>query len=133
MQWLLALLVRAALAGLRILDGLKEPDEVLEPPGMIRDARSDGRSRLERRMNPREVVVREVERDRADQVLKLLAVCVGEAREAAHAHPHGQVLALDVAGGDRGRIGAAAADANVDPSADGRAIPGGSRSEERRV
>jgi len=43
MQGLPARLVCPTLARLRILDCLKESDEVLERPGMIREPRSDGR------------------------------------------------------------------------------------------
>ena len=41
-----------------------------------------------------------VQRNRRLQVFKLLAESVGEAREAPHAHPHGQVLPLNDAGRD---------------------------------
>ena len=45
-----------------------------------------------------EVVEHEMQRDRMAQVLNLLAEPVCQPREAAHAHAHGQVLALNVAG-----------------------------------
>ena len=49
-------------------------------------------------MDPDVVVMGEVKSDRRAKVLHLLAECVRETCEAPHAHPHGQVLPLDVAG-----------------------------------
>ena len=45
-------------------------------------------------MNANEVVVHEVERDSCNVVLDLLREAIGEAREAAHVHPHREILAL---------------------------------------
>jgi hypothetical protein len=42
------------------------------------------------------VVEREVERQRVDMVVELLAERIREAGEAAHGHAHGEVLALDL-------------------------------------
>ena len=47
-----------------------------------------------------EVVVHVVQAHRVRQVLDLLGEPVGEPREAAHSHPHGEVLTLHVAGRD---------------------------------
>jgi hypothetical protein len=41
-----------------------------------------------------EIIMREVQADRRPVVLSLLAESVGQAREPAHPHPHGEVLAL---------------------------------------
>lgn len=48
-------------------------------------------------MNLHEIVIHEVQRDRVGVHLNLLAEGVCEARKAAHRHPHGEVLPLDVA------------------------------------
>jgi hypothetical protein len=122
MQRLLALLVRGPFAGLCVLDLFQEPDEFLEVPDVIGDARSDGRRRLERRVDATEVVVGEVERYGAGEVFELLAVGVRETGEAAHRHSHREVLTLDVARRDRVGIGVADPHANVDAGADGRAV-----------
>ena len=50
------------------------------------------------------VVVHEVERNRVRVHLDLLAEPVGQPSEAAHVHPHRQVLTLDVAGRDVLRV-----------------------------
>src|SRR5271163_1444414 len=50
----------------------------------------------ERLMGAPEVVVHVVQRLRVRQVLNFLAEGVGEPGEAAHAHPHRQVLPLDI-------------------------------------
>ena len=47
-------------------------------------------------VNPGEIVVHEMERNGGSMVLQLLAESIGEAREPAHVHPHGEVLAFDV-------------------------------------
>ena len=49
-------------------------------------------------MDASEIVVHEVQRDRVHVIVHLLAERIGQSREAAHRHAHGQVLALDVAG-----------------------------------
>ena len=46
-------------------------------------------------MDPPEVVEHDVQRHGMAEVLNLLAKRVGQPREAAHAHPHREVLALD--------------------------------------
>ena len=48
-------------------------------------------------MNLAEVVIREVQRDVVSMHLDLLAESVRESGEAAHMHPHREVLSLDVA------------------------------------
>lgn len=47
-------------------------------------------------VNPRKVVVHMKQRDHSDVVLKLFAECVRQASEAAHVHPHVEVLPFDV-------------------------------------
>ena len=64
-------------------------------------------------VKPHKVIMREVQRHRSLQVFQLLAERVRKAREAAHAHPHRQVLALNKAGRDMGLIG---------PAGDNRAL-----------
>ena len=49
-------------------------------------------------MHPHEVVVHEVEREHVQVVFRLLGEAIGQTGEASHPHPHGQVLALNVAG-----------------------------------
>jgi len=61
-------------------------------------ARFHGRGDPERLVNPGEVVMHVVERERRLMVVHLFGEGVGQAREAAHAHPHREVLALHVAG-----------------------------------
>src|SRR5260370_41102071 len=51
-------------------------------------------------MNPAEIVVHEMERDSSLVILNLFGEGIRQAGESAHAHPHGQVLTLNVAGGD---------------------------------
>lgn len=58
-------------------------------------------------MNPDEIVVHVVDRQRCDVVLDFLRERIGQSCVAAHLHPHGQVLALDVAGANVARIRAA--------------------------
>ncbi len=56
------------------------------------------------------------------EVLHLLREGVREPREAAHPHPHGEVLALDVAGRDQRLVRLSADDPLVDAGADGGAV-----------
>jgi hypothetical protein len=55
-----------------------------------------------------EIVVHVVKGDHRLVVVELLGEGVRQPREAAHVHPHREVLALDVAGRDVGRIRVAA-------------------------
>ena len=75
-------------------------DQFINPPNVIRNPCLHRRCDPQRLVNPAEVVVHEVEGDRRDVVLQLLAEGVGQAREPPHAHPHGEVLPLHVARGD---------------------------------
>jgi hypothetical protein len=56
-------------------------------------------------MNPAKVVVHAVKRHVSDVILNLLRERICGARKSAHRHPHGKVLALDVAGAYVRRIG----------------------------
>ena len=58
-------------------------------------------------MDSAEVVVHVVDRDRGNVIFDLFGECIRQAREAAHLHPHREVLPLDVAGRDVLRIGIA--------------------------
>jgi hypothetical protein len=49
-------------------------------------------------MHAVEVVVHVVERNRRDMMFELLGKRIRQARKSADAHPHRQVLALDVTG-----------------------------------
>lgn len=49
-------------------------------------------------MNPAEVVMGDVQRDRRDVVVQLLREAVGQAGEPARPHAQGKVLPLDIAG-----------------------------------
>jgi hypothetical protein len=55
-------------------------------------------------VNPAEVVVHVVKGDRGNVILDLLGERIGQAGEAAHLHPHREILALDVAGADVLRV-----------------------------
>jgi hypothetical protein len=69
------------------------------------DASGRGRGAADRGMQPDEVIMSEVQRHGRPVVFDLLAEPVGEPREPAHGHPHGQVLPLDQAGRDMVLIG----------------------------
>ena len=71
-------------------------------------------------MNPAEIVVHVVEADRVAVVLQLLREPVREAGEAAHAHPHREVLPLHVGSAD-----VVAGRGSDDRRFPGRAKPGG--------
>ena len=72
---------------------------------MIADACCHGRCHAQGLLNAAEVLMHEVQRHRVLKVLDLLAEAVGQAGEPAHAHAHGQVLALHVAGGRLVHVG----------------------------
>jgi hypothetical protein len=58
----------------------------------------------ERLMDKAEGVVHEVQRDRVHQVLDLLGKCVRQADVPPHAHPHCEILALNMARADVGGV-----------------------------
>ena len=67
---------------------------------MIRESRFHRRGDPEGLVNPAEVVVHEVKRHGVGQVFYFLGERIGKPREPAHAHAHGQVLALNVGRGN---------------------------------
>ena len=73
-------------------------------------------------MWPREVVIEEVEADSVGVELDLLTEPIGEPREPAHPHPHGEVLTLHVARRDAVGVRVARDDPNVDPGTDSGAV-----------
>jgi len=58
-------------------------------------------------MNAHKVVVHVEQRNRVHVILSFLAESVSQASEAPHVHPHGEVLALDVAGRNMLLVGVA--------------------------
>ena len=64
---------------------------------MIDDTRFHRGRDSERLVNPNEVVPDCVQRDHVTVVLEFLRERIGEAREAAHVHPHREVRAFNVA------------------------------------
>src|SRR5579883_428936 len=55
-------------------------------------------------MNAAEVVVGEMQTIRGPQILEFLAKRIGKARQPANRHPKRQILSLDVAGTNSGRV-----------------------------
>jgi hypothetical protein len=91
---------------------------IRDPPCHRRSARVRD---LEALVDPSEVVVHEMA-DRRRVVLDLLGEDVGQPSEAAHPHPHREVLALDVTGGDPAGIRVAHHGGLLGPDADGGAV-----------
>lgn len=90
---------------------------------MISKPSLHSRSNPQGMVNPPEVVEHEMQGYGMAQVLDLFAEGIGEPRKAAHAHPHGQVLALDVGRGNR-PLGRVADDlGSLDTAAFRRAVP----------
>lgn len=83
-------------AGIRFLvaDCLKH---FLDSRYMVCDSSIHRGSDAQALVNPQEVVMHEVNRNRVEVVLDFLTEAVRQAREPAHLHSHGEVLALDVA------------------------------------
>jgi hypothetical protein len=48
-------------------------------------------------MNPAEIVMHVMERDRVLQILQLFAESVRQPRKPTHRHSHGEILALNIA------------------------------------
>jgi hypothetical protein len=67
---------------------------------MTCDARLYRRRYSQSLMHAAEIVVHEIERDGPTVILNLLRECVCEPRKTTHSHPHGQILALNVARGN---------------------------------
>ncbi len=71
---------------------------LFQTPNVIADAGLHRWGYAQRLVNAPKVVEHEMQRYCVSKVLDLLAKTIGQAGKAAHAHAHGQVLALDVAG-----------------------------------
>src|SRR5437899_7706447 len=56
-------------------------------------------------VNPAEIIVHEVKRDRMLEIFDFLGKGVSQSRESAHTHAHGQVLPFNVARRDNRNIG----------------------------
>lgn len=69
-------------------------------------------------MDAHEVVPHIMKRDGCFVVLDFLGEPVGQAGEPAHGHPHGEILALDVAGRDELHFGFPDADHLLTAGAD---------------
>lgn len=67
---------------------------------MLRNLGFHGWGHAKRAVNPRKVIVHEVEAGRMLEILYLFTKAVGQAREASHGHTHRQILPLDVARGN---------------------------------
>lgn len=80
-------------------------DDISKRPRLLRDASRDSRGCLESLMDANTIVVHVEQRNHIDMILDLFREGVGKAGKAAHRHPHGEVLPLDMAGGDEQRIG----------------------------
>lgn len=89
------------------LDRFQKSDQLILRPCAICDSSSHRGRHLKRHVDASHVVPREVERHRSRMVLQFLGEAVCQAGESAHRHPHGEVLALHVAGVDVLRIGRA--------------------------
>jgi hypothetical protein len=72
--------------------------DVCNVPEAIRNTCCHRRCYAQCLMDADEVVIHHVQRDRVSMVFDLLGKAIGQAGEAAHVHPHSQVLAFDVAG-----------------------------------
>jgi hypothetical protein len=95
---------------------------LFDTPFVVGHAGGDGWRRLQRHVDPRENVGHEVQGHGSVEVFQLLAERIGQAREPAHAHPHGEVLPLHVARADLVRVGIAGDDPCLGPDALGRAV-----------
>ena len=65
---------------------------------MICDSGLHGRRHSKRLVNPRKVVIHEVERHGVSLILNLLAEGIGQSGHPSHTHPHREILPLDKAG-----------------------------------
>lgn len=79
-----------------VKSSIQQLRQILDIPKMLGDARGHRWRDLERLMDAAEIVIHEVQRNRRFVVLDLLAERIGQASEAAHSHPHGEVLTLDM-------------------------------------
>ena len=86
--------------------GIDRSGNIFQRPQAINDA-SGHRRRHAQRMDAGKAVEHEIERQRVNVIVQLFWEAVGQAREPAHGHAHGEVLALDTAGLDMGNVGIA--------------------------
>ncbi len=61
-------------------------------------------SHPQRLVNPRKIIVHEVYRNRRRVILNFLGKCIGQ---SAHGHSHGEILPLNITGGNVPWIGVA--------------------------
>jgi hypothetical protein len=73
-------------------------------------------------VNPAEVVVHVMQRNRVLQILQFFREAVGQSRKSAHRHAHGQILPLNIAGRDMVVIGIAGDDRLACSHADGGTV-----------
>ena len=70
--------------------------DILHAPQAIGNPRCHGWAHAKRLVDADEIVEGEIQRQRVDVVLKLLAEGVGQSRESAVLHPDREVGALDI-------------------------------------
>jgi hypothetical protein len=64
-----------------------------------------GWGHAERAVNPRKVIVHEIEAGGMPQILDFLAETIGQTGHTAHRHTHREILPLGIARGDVGKLG----------------------------
>jgi 16S rRNA U516 pseudouridylate synthase RsuA-like enzyme len=77
------------------LESVEQVDNIDHFPKPIGNASRHSRRNFQRLVQPDKVVVHRVQRHRAGMVLDLFAESVCQPSEAAHVHPHREVLALN--------------------------------------
>src|ERR1039457_2263484 len=87
--------------------GVEQRDHFFDAPNVVADTRFHRWRHAQGFMYTTKIIVHVVNGDRGDMVLNLFRVSVRQASEAAHVHPHGQVLPLNVTGRNVLRIGTA--------------------------
>ena len=73
-------------------------------------------------MDAAEIIEHRVQRDHVNVIFKLLRERIRQPREAAHVHPHGEVLALDIGRADMRYVWIALNATPSDASANGGAV-----------
>ena len=86
------------------LVGLKQPDKVSDVPYAIRETGFHCRSNAERLVYPAKIVVRKMQGARQPVGFDFFGECICQPGESAHLHTHGELLPLDMAGGEKRRI-----------------------------
>ena len=77
-----------------IFPSFKHAHDIADPPKLVGHASRHRRSDAKRFVDADEIVVGREQRDRVRMVLKFLAECICQSREAPHVHSHVQILAL---------------------------------------